>query len=75
MQRNIKIWHALGWSIKNRGSFLKDLVLVSKTLVTHYIFNKSKCSTAALAGGKIVNKLLQKNWWNYFVATIGKTLR
>ena len=28
-----------------------------------------------LADGKIVNKFLYKNWLNYFVATIGKTLR
>ena len=39
------MWHVLGWSIKNCGSFLKYIVLVSKTMATSYIFNKQKCST------------------------------
>ena len=75
MQRNIEIRHVLGWSIKKCGSFWKYVVLISKTVATRYIFNKLKCSTTVLADGRIVNKFLQKNWWNCFVETIGKTLR
>ena len=40
MQRNVKIRHLLGWSIKKCGSFLKYVVLISKTVATRYIFNK-----------------------------------
>ena len=39
MEHNI-MWHVLGWSIKTCGSFLKYVVLVSKTVT--YIFNKWK---------------------------------
>ena len=38
MQFNIKIQHVLGWYIKKYGSFLKYVVLISKTVA--YIFNK-----------------------------------
>ena len=47
--------YVLGWSIKKRGSFLKHLVLVSKTVATSYTFNKQKCSTTVFVDGKIVN--------------------
>ena len=40
-------------SIKKCGSFLKYVVLVSKTVAD--IFNKLKYSTIVLADGKIVN--------------------
>ena len=58
MQYNIKMRHVRGWSIKKYGSFLKYVVLVSKTVATCYIFNKLKCSTTVLADGKIGNKFL-----------------
>ena len=65
------------------GFFKKNLFLQFQFpklwLVTS---SKSKCSTTMLSDGKIVNQFLyksylflQKNWLNYFVATIGKTLR
>ena len=40
MQRNTNIRHVLGWSIKKYDSFLKYVVLVSKTVATRYIFRK-----------------------------------
>ena len=58
MQRNIKIRDVLGWSIRKCGSFLKYVVLVSKTVATRYIFNKKTYSTTVYADGKIVNKFL-----------------
>ena len=58
MQGNTKIRHVLGWSIEKCGSFLKYVVLVSKTVATRYIFKKQKCSTVVLADGKIFSKFL-----------------
>ena len=58
MQRNIKIPHVLGWSIKKWGSILKHLILVSKTVATRSIFRKKKFSTTVLADDKIVSKFL-----------------
>ena len=50
-------------------------VLVSKT-VTRVVSSKRKSvPLQCLQTAKIVNKFLQKNWWNYFVATIGKIFR
>ena len=40
MQRNIEMRHILGWSSKKCGSFLKYVVLVSKTVATRYMFRK-----------------------------------
>ena len=42
MEHNRNTRHVLGWSIKKCGSFLKYVVLVSKTVA--YIYNKQKCS-------------------------------
>ena len=42
MQNNINMRHVLGWSINKCDSFLKYVVLVSKTVA--YIYNKQKCS-------------------------------
>ena len=58
MQRNVKMWHALGRSIKKSGYFLKYVVLVSKTVATSYIFAKLKCSATVLADTKIINWFL-----------------
>ena len=46
MQHNTKMEYFLGWSIKKCGSFLKYVVLVSKTV--DYIFSKWKCFAALL---------------------------
>ena len=51
MQRNIKMRHVLGWSIKKSGSFLKYLVLVSKTMATSKSLNShgyTVCHTVSL---------------------------
>ena len=40
MQHDIKMPQVLGWSIKKCDSFMKYVVLVSKTVATSYIFNK-----------------------------------
>ena len=73
MQHNIKMQHVLGWSIKKCGSFLKYVVLVSKTVATSTngcIFNMQNCSTTVLADGKIslvlveeLVKIFCSNYW------------
>ena len=42
MEHNINMRHVLGWSIKKCDSFLKYVVLVSKTVA--YIYKKQNCS-------------------------------
>ena len=71
MEHNRNTRHVLGWSIKKCGSFLKYVVLVSKTVA--YIYNKQKCSllqclqtAKSLAFGRISETILQQLLANPF---------
>ena len=72
MQRNIKMQHALGWSIKKSGSFLKHIVLVSKTVANSYIFKSKSVPLQCLHTANslisscrwIAETIFSNNWQN-----------
>ena len=53
MEINRNTQHVVGWSIEKCGSFLKYVVLVSKTVA--YIYNKPVFATTVFADSKIFN--------------------